>query len=220
MRLAVLVLAAVATLAACSEPAGPPSTPPEGWTAEGDRWWVPGIDTSAAFRELATLDTMGVVQADDPELIRWFQERLTEFYRTNPEIVDSVFRAQFVPVIEEQVPPGDDYATAAEGVLRQIKNDFYQRYNATRVQPPTDPLALPTDLQGTGGQVTVQVYVNPDKQPVAVELVEGTGTALDQIAMRRAIESTFTDAWVRPTAGRSGGVNIPNWVWITSTFGE
>ena len=217
MRPAALVALAALTLAACSEP-GPPQTPPEGWVAEGSQWWVPGTDTSAAFRNLSTLETMDVVR-DDSEFVRWFQERLTDLYRTNPEVVDSVFGAEFVPVIEANAPSGDDYAAAAEGLVNQVKNDFFQRYNAARYQPPAEPLSIPSDLSTASGEVTVQVYVNPDKQPVAVELLEGTGTALDQIAMRRAIDSSFTDAWVRETAGRSAGVNIPNWVRITSSFG-
>ncbi len=37
--------------------------------------------------------------------------------------------------------------------------------------------------------------------------------------MRRVLGSTFTDAWVRPTAGRSAGVEIPNWVHVATDFG-
>ena len=37
--------------------------------------------------------------------------------------------------------------------------------------------------------------------------------------MRRAIESEFTPAWVRPRAGQSGGVEVPNWVRVANTFG-
>ncbi len=217
MRFAALVAVAAVALAACSE-SGPPATPPDGWVAEGDQWWVPGTDTSAAFRDLSTLEAMDVAR-DESEFVRWFQEQMTDLYRTNPEVVDSVFGAEFLPTIEAGVPAGDDYAAAADGMVNQVKNDFFQRYNAARYSPPAEPLAIPADLADASGQVTVQVYVNPEKEPVAVELLEGTGTALDQIAMRRAIESTFTDAWVRETAGRSAGTNIYNWVRISSSFG-
>ena len=214
------LLAAAVTLAACSE-AGPPAEPPEGWVAAGEtRWYVPGVDTTEAFRDLTTLEAMGVVREDASEFVRWFQERMTDLYRTNPEVVDSVFGAEFLPLVEQGVPSGDDYGPAAEAFVDQVKTDFYQRYNPAQYTRTTEPLALPADLADVSGRAVVQVYVNPAKEPVAVKLVEGTGTRLDQIAMRRATESTFTDAWVRETAGRSAGVNVDNWVRITTDFGE
>ena len=214
--LAVLALCAVA-LAACSD-SRPPSDPPEGWVADGDRWWVPGTDTTAAFRDLSTIEAMGVAR-DESEFVRWFQEQMTDLYRTSPEVVDSVFEAEYLPTVRSGVPAGGDYSTGARDLLNTVKTDFFQRYNAARYSPPAEPLAIPADLASESGQVVVQLYVNEAKEPVAVKLVEGTGTELDGIAMRRALQSTFTDAWVRETAGRSAGKNIPNWVRITSTFG-
>lgn len=221
MRPAATLAAVFAALAltACAEP-GPPATPPEGWTAEGDRWWIPGTDTSAAFRDLETIAAMDVVREDEPEFVRWFQEEMTELYRTNPEVVDSVFGAQFIEEVRAGLPQGDDYAEASTGLVRRVQTDFYQRYNPAQVVPGAEPLAVPEELSDVSGRVVVQVYVNPEKEPVAVKLVEGTGTALDQMAMRRAVENEFTDAWVRPRAGRGAGQNVPNWVRIASTFGE
>ena len=218
MRPAAFVALAALVLAACSDPR-PPAEPPEGWVAEDGRWWAPGTDTTAAFRDLSTLEAMGVAR-DESEFVRWFQEQMTDIYRSSPEVVDSVFEAEFLPAVREGVPAGGDYATSARGLVNQVKTDFFQRYNGARYMPPAEPLAIPSDLADVSGQVTVQVYVNAEKEPVAVELVEGTGTELDAIAMRRAIDSEYTDAWVRETAGRSAGKNIPNWVRVTSTFGE
>lgn len=217
MRLAAL-LAAALSLAACSE-SGPPVGPPEGWAGAGDRWWVPGTDTSAAFRDLESIEAMGVAR-DESEWVRWFQGQMSDLYRTNPEVVDSVFEAEFLPAVREGIPVTDDYAAASEGLTRRVKTEFYQRYNPAQYRPPAEGVAVPDSLAGVSGRVALQVYVNPAKEPVAVKVVEGTGTALDQIAMRRAIESTFTDAWVRPTAGASAGQNVYNWVRVTSTFGE
>lgn len=219
MRLAVAAAAAAVALSACTE-SGPPATPPEGWVAEGGRWWVPGTDTSAAFRDLETIAAMDVVREDEPEFVRWFQEEMTELYRTNPEVVDSVFGAQFLEEVRAGLPEGDDYAEASTGLVRRVQTEFYQRYNPAQVVPGAEPLSVPADLGDVSGRVVLQVYVNPEKEPVAVELVEGTGTALDQMAMRRAVENEFTDAWVRPGAGRGAGQNVPNWVRIVSTFGE
>ncbi|PAP76518.1 hypothetical protein [Rubrivirga marina] len=213
-----LCLLALATLAACSEP-GPPATPPEGWVeASPARWYVPGTDTTAAFRDLTTLEAMGVAR-DESEFVRWVQEKMTDIYRTDPETVDSVFAAEFLDDVQAGVPEGDDYGAAADALVNQIKTDFFQRYNASRYQPQAEGLVVPDSLSDASGRVAVQVYVDEANEPVAIKLVEGTGTALDQIFMRRVLGSTFTDAWVRPEAGRVGGVEIPNWVHVESDFG-
>ena len=52
MRPLALLAVALVTLSACGEP-GPPMTPPEGWVADDDRWYVPGTDTAAALRASA-----------------------------------------------------------------------------------------------------------------------------------------------------------------------
>lgn len=208
----VLVLAA-----GCAEP-GPPAAPPEGWTAEGGRWWVPGTDTSAAFRDLSTIEGMGVAR-EGSEFVRWSQEKMTDLYRTNPEVVDSVFGADFVAVVEDGVPSGGDYGAEADALVKGVKADFFQRYNPAQTVPRADALVVPDSLAGVSGRVAVQVYLTPEKEPVAVELLEGTGTTLDEITMRRAVESEYTDAWVREGAGQTRGVNVPNWVRVTNTFG-
>jgi hypothetical protein len=217
MRLACLL--AVLALAACAEP-GAPATPPEGWVDEGDRWYLPGTDTEAAFRDLESVEAMGVVREDESDFVRWFQRQMDGLYRTNPEVVDSVFGAEFLPGVREGAPTGDDYEEAARGLVRRVQTDFYQRYNPAQYALPETPAVIPDSLADESGRVAVQVYVNEAKEPVAVKVVEGTGTTLDRIAMRRAVDSEFTDAWVRETAGRSAGKNVVNWVRITSTFGE
>ena len=210
-------LLAAALLSACAEP-GPAAEPPEGWTAENPtRWYKAGADTAAAFRDLSTLEAMGVAR-DDSELVRWVQEKMTELYRTDPETVDSVFAADYLDEVRAGVPGGDEYGPAAEAMANRIKTEFFQRYNPAQYQQPTEPLAIPDSLSGASGVITTQVYVDRDNQPTAVMLIEGTGTSLDQVMMRRAIESTFTDAWVRPKAGRSAGVEIPSWVRISSNY--
>ena len=213
-----LCLAALATLAACSESA-PPAEPPEGWTAASEtRWFVPGTDTTAAFRDLSTLEAMGVAR-EEPEFVRWVQEKMTDIYRSGPETVDSVFAADYLARVEAGVPEGDDYGAQADALVNEIKRDVFQRYNGSRYQPPAEGLAIPEAYADVSGQIAVQVYVDRDNEPIAVRLVEGTGTPLDQMFMRHVLGGTYTDAWVRPTAGRSAGVEIPSWVRIESSFG-
>ena len=213
-----LAALALVIFAGCAEP-GPPATPPEGWVeASPTRWYVPGTDTTAAFRDLSTLEAMGVAR-DESEFVRWVQEKMTDIYRTDPETVDSVFAAEFLDDVREGVPAGEGYGEAADALVNRIKTDVFQRYNGSRYQPPAEGLAVPDSLAGASGRVAVQVYVDPANEPVAIRLVEGTGTALDQVFMRRVLGGTFTDAWVRPTAGRSAGVEIYNWVHVESDFG-
>ncbi len=55
--------------------------------------------------------------------------------------------------------------------------------------------------------------------PVAVEVVEGTGTGLDLAAAGDAARARYTSAWVRSGPGDSAGVPVRNWVRITRSFG-
>lgn len=215
MLRSVAVLAVLLLLAACGGEAAPIG-PPEGWTASGDRWWAPGADTSAAFRDLTSFETMGVEPAPDA-YDRWIQEQLLPIYRSNPEVADSVFTAGFAP--ELSPPDGTtDFQAAAATAANDVKRDFYQRFNGSRKVPGAG-IVVPDSLAGVSGEVVLQVYVAPDKQPLAVELLAGTGTALDRMAMREAALSEYTDGWVRPTRGQSAGVTIPTWVRVTQRFG-
>ncbi|WP_412070353.1 hypothetical protein [Rubrivirga sp. IMCC43871] len=211
--LAALVLVALA--AGCAE-SGPPSTPPEGWVAASDtRWYAPGTDTTRAFRDLSTIEAMGV--ARDGEFVRWVQERMTDLYRSEPEVVDSVFAAEFMDDIEGGVSSSADQQ-ASEALVNRIKTEFFQRYNGSRYQPPAEPLALPAELANVSGRVAAQVYVNKANEPVAIWLVEGTGTALDQLFMRRVLDGSYSDAWVRERAGRVEGTEIEGWVHVETDF--
>ncbi len=201
----------VLLLAACSPPE--PVGPPEGWTDGGDRWWAPGADTSAAFRDLSSFEAMGVTPSDDP-FVAWVQDQLLPIYRTHPEVMDSVFMAEFAPGLVR--PAGD--TTSASALANTVKRDIYQRFNGARKMTGGE-FAVPDSLAGVTGEIEMQVYVAADRRPVAVRLLSGTGTALDRIAMRDAATSEYSDGWVRPTAGQSAGVNIPTWVHLTQRFG-
>lgn len=209
-----LLALVVLSLAACGAPE--PIVPPEGWQGTDTRWWAPGTDTSVAFRDLSSLEAMGIEPASD-DFAAWVQEQLLPIYRSHPEIVDSVFTAGVVPTL---APPADGFTfqSEASALANDVKRDFYQRYNHTQ-KIPGEGISVPDSLQNVSGEVVLQVYVNRDTQPVAVQLLEGTGTALDQIAMRDAATGSYTEAWVRPTAGQSAGVKIPSWVRITQRFG-
>jgi hypothetical protein len=210
-------LALVLSLSACE--AALDTDPPAGWTSEGDRWWIPGVDTALVFRDLSTLDAMGI-ERRSPEVVGWAQGQLDVLYRTNPEVVDSVFAAEFMDDVQAEIPAGSDYAEGARQAVEGIKRAFYQRYNHAIPSRENPPLTLPAELSDVSGTVRVQVYVDRDEQPLAVELLEGTGTAVDEIMMRRAATLDYTPAWVRTRAGQSAGVTIPTWVLINQSFGD
>lgn len=223
MRLALAAL--VLVLSAC---AGPEIGPPAEWETDGaGRYWLPGTDTATAFRDLSSIDAMGVA-SEASEFQRWGQDRLIEIYRSNPEVVDSVFSTDFEePLIQGFIAAGDD-AEARDQIVNGVKRDFYQRYNNSRKQA-TD-LALPDSLARLSGEVVLQVYVRQDDAlaeagdeypfvPVAVEVVEGTGTGLDLAAAGDAARARYTSAWVRSGPGDSAGVPVRNWVRITRSFG-
>src|SRR5690606_7323442 len=115
-----------------------------------------------------------------------------------------VFTAEFAADLVR--PAGD--TTSASVLANNVKRDVYQRFNGARKMTGGE-FVVPDSLAGVSGEIELQVYVAPDRRPVAVRLLSGTGTALDQIAMRDAVTSTYSDGWVRPTAGQSAGVNIP-----------
>ena len=225
MRFALVLLAAL-TAAACAS--GPDVGPPADWETDGaGRYWAPGTDTDVAFRDLSSLDAMGVADVES-EFIRWAQENeLIQLYRSNPEVVDSVFAADFAEPLR-QAAAGNDDAEAVDAAVNDVKRDFYQRYNNSRKAP--SELAVPDSLARVSGQVVLDVYVQQDDAlaeagdeypfvPVAVHVVEGTGTGLDALAAGDAARARYTSAWVRSGPGNAAGVPVDNWVRITRTFG-
>jgi hypothetical protein len=212
-----LLFALVLTLvvSACTPPAE--TGPPEGWQADGARWWRVGADTATAFRDLSSLEAMGVVNTES-EFLTWAQSKMTDLYRTNPEVVDSIFTADVLPALRTDVPEGPGYQDAALRIINDAKRDFYQRYNHALRDRSSPPLAIPDSLRSLRGTVELKVYVTADNQPVAIERLQGTGTVLDDLAMRNAALATYTDAWVIPAPGK-GGVKIPTWVYVTQSFG-
>ena len=149
MRLALLA-AAVLVLSACGE-SGPPASPPEGWVAaDATRWYVPGADTTAAFRDLSTIEAMGVAPrrrrvrpldagADDGPLPDRARDRRLGVRRRVPR-------------------PRPGPASRAGTTRRRrrrcsttSKRDFFTRYNASRYSPPETPLVMPDSLSGHVG---------------------------------------------------------------------
>src|SRR5690625_7830996 len=62
MKRAVLLLLTplVFLLAACGGGSSYNPGAPDGWEADGAKWWIEGVDTSVGFRDLTSLQTMDV----------------------------------------------------------------------------------------------------------------------------------------------------------------
>ncbi|MFN3596385.1 MAG: TonB family protein [Rubricoccaceae bacterium] len=214
-----LLLAAALSLALAACATAPETGPPEGWEADGPRWFRSGADTSGMFRDLSTLEAMGV-EPGPTELSRWAQGELLSLYRTNPEVFDSVFQAVALPALREGIPAGADYEARARRAVEDAKRDFRAVYRQSIVNPEGQPARVYPDSlrqRGVGGRAVVQVYVDAQGDAQAVELVESTGNAtLDGLALREAALTDYTGAWA--VRGRRGGQAIPNWVRLNKEF--
>ena len=220
LTLAAVVAVLATTLAAC-EPGG--VQPPDGWEEAGEGRWVrTGFDVPPeAFRDLSTVQAIGVADTTN-DVVRYAKEQLLYLYRTSPEIVDSLFDVHARPILSQNFPREgfkERVDAALEDVKKAILGDgrstsVYRQALALPGSSPS-PAVYPDSLKAAGvtGTVAVQTYVDAEKRPVAVQVVEGVHPTLDALVMRQAATSEYTSAWVlRGPQGRQGGVAIPNYV--------
>ena len=230
-----LVLTAFAFAAGCSSEPEVTRGPPEGWTADGDRWWRAGADTSGAFRDLGSLQSMGVKGADITyavsmalaerkstavrQLSRAVKVSLLPIFRNEPEIVDSLFERHVVPRIEKA-----DLDRAPDHLVDRFKAEGY-RILARHFREPRTVLSLGTDVPivypdslreaGVTGRVRMQVRLNAEGEPVALQLIDGVHPVLDDIAMEATTRMRWQPAYLLET-GKSRPV--PSWVRFTVNF--
>lgn len=233
--LAIASTTAVLTFVACRPESHVPSGPPEGWVTDGDRWWRSGIDTTAAFRDLETLQSMQVKGADltysanlalardrntaTRQLSRAVKVSLLPVLRNEPEVVDSLFERHVVPRIEEA-----NFNRNPDDLVEQYKKEGY-RILARHFREPratkrlgTDvPITYPDSLREAGvtGRVKMQVRVDTAGAPVAVELLQSVHPVLDSIAMRAVTEARWQPAYLL-RVGKSDP--IPSWVRLDLNF--
>jgi TonB family protein len=207
-------------LAACGGGGGADLGPPAGWTGDGaGRWWREGADTTGVFRDLETLQAMGVRVYDDVDLAPSVQERMVELYRTNPELVDSLFAEVALPIIERGVEGAGDRTAQREQLVTEVNREMARVYRQPLVDPASAPeLVYPDSLRqaGVGGRVVLQVYVDAAGDPVALETVGSVHPTLDALAMRAAAGMDYTMPWV--ITGRQSR-NVPGWVRVTIPYG-
>lgn len=208
------------------------TTPPPGWVEEGPRWWRADLDTTGIFRNLATLEAMGVRakpvfvadprQASQPEVLRdqvihAVRQSLMPLYRNQPAVIDSLFEQYVVPRLRKA--PLDAEPTALIG---RFKREAYQILRQHFLEPRTllklgqdIPVPYPDSLQEVQGKVRMQVYIDEEGRPAAIEVIEGVHPVLDRIALR-----ALTDMRWQPAYLLRGGKSdpIPSWTRFSITF--
>jgi len=220
-------------LAGCGGGGGDPSAPPSGWNATETRMWAPDVDTSEVFRDLSSLETMGILEEDitlsggsvsQEQFQRAVKQSLLELYRSNPTLVDSLFAEHAVPVLEEAELGGD---AVEEGKIKQKLLDKYsqqalkaidEHYEQPIIQEGITGLPYPDSLrtEENSGRVEVQVHVTADGTVNAVQVVEGTHPILNAIIMRAAAtETTWNPAYVTEDGEQTP---YPGWGRLSTNF--
>jgi hypothetical protein len=221
-------------LAGCGGGGADPSAPPSGWNATETRMWAPDVDTSEVFRNMSSLESMGILEDEEitlgsgsvsqDQFQRAVKQNLLELYRSNPTLVDSLFEEHAVPVLEETELGSD---AVEEGKLKQKLLDKYsqqalkaidEHYEQPIIQEGITGLPYPDTLrtEENSGRVEVQVHVTADGTVDAVEVVEGTHPVLNAIIMRAAAtETTWNPAYV--TEGQNQ-TPYPGWGRLSTNF--
>jgi hypothetical protein len=200
-RFALLIVIG-ALVAACE--VGQPTEPPAGWERDGaDRWWRSDAETSGAFRDLSDFAAMGLSDREDgmrPEspAVRNVQRRFLAMYRHHPEIVDSLFAAVAVPLIQREATTGDQ--TEARDALNRLVSQRMRRH-FTEPRPRTgryESPAVPDSLRlaGVSGTITLQIRIDEEGRPLAIERVEGIHPIMDAIVMRNYAERSWLPAYL------------------------
>ncbi len=214
LRPSVLALVLAFTLSACGGGGGDPTAPPDGWQTADGRWWRTGVDTSGAFRDLETLTAMGVAdrnqvfttasgRIDREQFARAVKAEMREFFRHDPEAIDSLFAAHVQDDVQGAVT-GDlqDVRKAAEEqraeAVRTLRT-YYREPRRTTSLGEDVQVVYPDSLraQEVAGRVEMQLRLNEEGVPQAVKLVDGVHPTLDAIALRAATQMRWQSAYLK-----------------------
>ncbi len=211
--------------------------PPEGWQAEDTQWWQAGFDTTGIFRDLETLASMGVTGSEatyvaspsmarqranqQKQVERAVKQQLIRLYRNQPEVVDSLVERHVVPMLDEV-----DYDANLQTEVERIKRKSYQFIHRNYFQAPQQKLQVGRDIEvpypdelrkrQVAGAVQLQVYVNEEGEPLAIELIGSVDPDLDGIAMRTMTKMRWRPAYMM---GRGNWDAIPAWTRVKIRFG-
>lgn len=202
------------------------ATLPADWTQDGNRFWKAGVDTTALFPDLETVESMGVVHSSDDTDRRGYvqrnlQRRLVVLYRQNPRVVDSLFQARFPEWIGEE-NLGGELAKVVDRLERPATQSLSRSFRgpSARLTLGEDiPYAFPDSLKAAVGdaRVRLQVALDADGQPLAIEVLGPVHPTLDLIAVRAATQQRWTPIYLDV---RNNWVQIPGWVRYNVLFGQ
>jgi hypothetical protein len=211
MPRALLALLLLITLLATGCDSGPAHEPPAGWTADGEAaWWQEDVDPTLALRDLSGFETMGLSPREDglreeSPIVRNIQRRFLPLYRNHPEIVDSVFAATSLSLIEREGRPGagtDERDELVRQVHRRIHRVFYPAQPLPR---EATPIEMPDSLRANGvsGTIALQIYLDEGGHPLAIRRLEGVHPTMDAIVMRNFAERRWQPAHLQGQPVRS-----------------
>lgn len=233
-----LLLGLVVLLVGCLPEQTVETGPPEGWQAEDARWWQTGFDTTGVFRDLETLASMGIDDAEvayvaSPSMARqrttqrqWFKraakQSLIRLYRNEPEIVDSLFERHVTPMLD-----GVKLSPNPRAEVERFKRKSYPFLHKNYFQAPQTKLQIGPDIEmpypdalrknGVGGTVRIQAFINEEGEPLSLQLLESVDPDLDGIAMRAMTQMRWRPAY---TMRKGRWVAVPAWVRLGIPFVE
>jgi hypothetical protein len=202
---------------------------PPGWESDSrDRWWQAQTDTAEAFRDLETLESMGVhltpivydatispsVQGriGQDRIIRYVKQSLLPLFRNRPDVVDSLFEAYVSPKIRRAPGSGDPAGLVAK-FKREGYRAIYRHFHEprTRLRIGVDiPVEIPDSLVtvAAGRSVSFQVYVSDTGEPVALKRITSVHPVLDRIALVATSRMRWQPAYL--LQGQKS-IAIPSW---------
>ena len=221
----------------CADDSSKLDGPPEGWEGGTTRWWLAGSDTTNFFRDLESLESMGVMGSDlvylsqgtvgsEKEVRAQFKkavkQSLIRVYRNEPAIVDSLFETYLTPRIEKVT-----FTSDPGGDVEKFKQESYKFLRLYHFRAPITKLKLGTDvpviypdslrMQDISGEVKLQVHLDTDGAPQSVELLEGVHPLLDLSAMEATTRMRWLPAYVEHDGDWKA---IPSWARFRIKFSK
>lgn len=207
--------------------------PPSGWEADGARWWRQGADTAKAFRDLSSIEAMGVAQEapvysagaeiTDEQVTLAAKQGLEQLYRKAPETIDSLFAEHIAPKVSEVSRSGDmkKKMKAFSKKSHEVLTKYFQAPAQQLTLGEDIPVGYPDSLfqQGVGGNVQMQVYIDAEGQPQAIKLLDNDAhPVLNDTARRAVAQMRWEPARLRD--GDYGWKPMPSWTWVNVGFGQ
>lgn len=192
-----------------------PTAPPSGWEKAETRIWQEEVDTTAVFRNLETLDAMGVTDAvkkvapgasvSQEQFDAAIKRSLVRLYRNNPTVVDTLFDKYAAPQLENADLSGDvvEKGQLKPDLLQGNKKKAYEAiteyFREPQQQETPSNIPYPDSLrrdEEASGKVELQAHIDTSGNVDAVEVIRSIHPTLDAIAMKAATQTTWEPAYV------------------------